>query len=95
MLPHPEGEKESLIIALHECAHGFRDLDDACIDDDSARGWLSTIRNTYATEGIEDPSGRGTISVRVEQLSEAEILDFSRAVDELASWCRRRLHKNG
>ena len=60
MLPHPNGEAQSLAHAFHECLLGLRDVvrDDL---DANARAWIATIERTMDTAGVEDPGGeRGT-----------------------------------
>ena len=86
MAPHPQGEARSFASAFHECSLAFHDFDENSVKDVSAQHWIATIKRLMNTDGIEDPTGEGTYIYRARVMSEKEQLDFSHAVDELASW---------
>ena len=85
MLPHPDGEANSIMHAFHECSLGLLNLDRNVLDD-SVRAWLSRLDELMNTDDIEDPSGRGLWMVKAETLSTEEKIELSNIVDELASW---------
>ena len=62
------------------------DLDLDGLDSDDVQGWIETVRQTMDTTGIEDDSGVGTWMLKAEGLSVDEQHEFSRVIDELASW---------
>ncbi len=88
MLPHPKGEAESIAYAFHECLLGLKDIprDDL---DAGARSWVTSIERLMDTEGISDPSERGTWKLKAESLTVDEKTELSRSVDELAEWFDR------
>ena len=85
MLPHPKGEAQSLAAAFHECYLGLDKLPDSAFHG-SATEYIRTIRSTIDTTGVIDDHGRGTFTVKAEQLTESEKHDFSAAVDDLLYW---------
>ncbi len=84
MAPHPHGDAPSFAGAFVECNLGLPDISE--IDYEPAREWIQLIRNTMDTTGCVDPNNRGLWLVKAESLSVAEKREFSRALDELASW---------
>lgn len=88
MAPHPEGEAASFASAFEFCGRCSRELDQ--VDDDQARDWIKTIREIMDLDGLIDPERRGLFIVRAEQLTLDEKREFSRVVDELASFLNRR-----
>jgi len=93
MLPHPQGEAESIMHAFHNCSLGFHDLHDKDLDD-NARSWVATIKELMDTTGIDDPMGRGTWLIKAERLTEDQRCELSNAVDELAHWFDRKFWGN-
>lgn len=91
VLLHPKGEAASYAEAFHQCWLGLMELSTDDLDD-AARSWVATIKRTMDTTRIQDPSGRGTWAIKIEQLSSDEKHEFSEAVDELAYWLGRRCH---
>jgi hypothetical protein len=85
MLPHPRGEAASIADAFHECSLGLEDIEDDWLEE-PARDWVNTLNHLMDTEGIEDPKGLGTHQLKAERLTESEMFDLSRVVDELAWW---------
>lgn len=85
MLPHPQGEAESIMHAFHECSLGLHDVRRENLDDD-ARRWLGTLDRLMDTSGLEDPAGIGLWIIKAEKLTVDEKFELSRAIDELANW---------
>lgn len=89
MAPHPKGEAQSYTFAFQECSLAFERFDVDEVKDDDARKWIKTIQRLMDTTGLHDVSGKGLWQVRAEQMSLDEKIEFSRSVDELASWFDR------
>jgi len=90
MLPHPQGEAESVVIAFHECGHGLRGVNVSLIEDDRARELIAKIETAMNTEGLTDTTGRGLFYERAETMTTEEKSTLSDAVDELTSWFSRK-----
>ena len=90
MLPHTQGEDQSIAYAFHECSLAFHCMDESGLSDD-ARRWVSQIREFMDTSGLEDPLGQGTSVLKAQGLTSDQQLELSRAVDELAHWFARKL----
>ena len=58
--------------------------------DDSARGWVSKIKQFMDTTGVVDPAGIGTWQVKAQSLTTDDQRELSDAVDELAHWFHRK-----
>ena len=84
MLPHPNGEEESIMHAFHECSLGLKNVDKDALDD-SQREWVMKLEELMNTDGLEDPDGKGLWRIKAEALTEAEKFELSRVVDELAT----------
>jgi len=93
MLPHSHGEAQSIAAAFHECSLGIKDLKTDDLDDD-VRDWLRKLDALMDTSGIEDNSGRGTYLLKAEQLTEEQMFELSRIIDELANWFHREFWGN-
>ena len=89
MLPHLEGEAQSIMHAFHECELGLDGIDTTDIDNEDVKRWIAKIRELMDTSDIEDPHQRGTWIIKAEQLSSVQKFELSRAVDELAHWFDR------
>jgi hypothetical protein len=89
MLPFPHGEAEAIARAFHECSLGLNDLRDEDLDED-ARNWAAELRKLMDTSGLQDPSDRGLWTIKAEQLTEDQMFELSRVVDELAHWFARQ-----
>lgn len=89
MLPHPNGEVESIANAFHEIFLGLKDIDRAELDD-SARGWAATLDELMDTAGLEDPDKVGLWSVKAQALDVGQLIDLGNAVDELQHWFDRQ-----
>ena len=85
MLPHPEGEAASITYAFHEIYHGLHNLNEQELDD-SARGWISTIKDLMDTTGLTDSNGRGLWAIKADLLTIDQKFELSRSVNELANW---------
>ena len=90
MAPHPGGEAASFAGAFELCGRCRNELDQ--VDDDQACHWIETIRKIMDTSGLDDPEHRGLFIVRAEQLTLDEKTEFSRVVDELASWVNEKFY---
>lgn len=86
MAPHPDGEAASYAVAFELCDRAFHQFDASRVKDDDARRWIATINALMNTDGVQDPTNEGTYIQRARAMALDEKLDFSRAVDELASW---------
>lgn len=84
MLPHPNGEEESIVSAFHECSLGLKSIDKDALDD-SQREWIIALERLMNTDGLEDPFEKGLWRVKAEALTESEKFELSRVVDELAT----------
>lgn len=88
MLPHPNGEADSIASAFHECSLGLHQLDEQDLDD-SARDWIATLKELMDTTGLMDPDGRGLWTVKASSLTVEQQFELSNVVNELASWFAR------
>lgn len=89
MLPHTQGEAESIKHAFHECDLGLRELDRDALDE-SASAWVRELEGLMDTSGLTDPTGeRGTWAIKAEQLTVDEKIELSQLVDSLACWFAR------
>jgi hypothetical protein len=84
MLPHPNGEEESIISAFYECSLGLKKIDKDTLDD-SQREWVVTLEKLMNTDGLEDHFGKGLFRVKAEALTESEKFELSHVVNELAT----------
>ena len=89
MLPHPNGEAASISGAYLEVSLGLKDLDRSTLDE-HALAMVERLERLMSTTGIDDPTNRGTVTIRSEQLTLDERAQFAEAVDELAWWFRNR-----
>jgi len=89
MAPHPAGEVQGFTNAFYNCFLAFDRFNVDDVKDDSAREWIRKILHLIDTTGLQDTSGKGLWQVRAEQMSLDEKMEFSRSVDELASWFDR------
>lgn len=89
MLPHPRGEAESIASAFREISFGLDNLDEGELDE-AARNWVEKIKELMDATGIDDPTDRGQLSIKAEQLTEDQKFELSRVLDELAHWFDRR-----
>ncbi|MEG4409235.1 hypothetical protein [Microcoleus sp. MON2_D5] len=84
MTPHRDGEEKSFIEARIQCRQAFQDFDETQVDDESARGWIKTIRRFIAKTSGQALHGGLVECIRDMDLEEK--CEFSKAVDQLASW---------
>lgn len=85
MLPHPQGEAQSIASAFFECMKGLDRLDRTHLDDDS-RKWIGELENLMSTSGLEDPRREGLLLLKARTLSVDDQFQLSSVVDELSSW---------
>ena len=84
MAPHRHGEEKSFIEARIQCRQAFQDFDETRVEDESTRGWIETIRRF-----IVKTNGQGSHEGLVQCIRDMDLeekCEFSKAVDELASW---------
>ena len=94
LLPHPQGEEESIVVAFHECMHGLKGVKREDLDDHAKR-WFDIIQDAMNTDGLEAPAGGGTWAVKASKMTNHERSAFADAVDQLATWFTRRAHGDG
>jgi len=93
MLPHPRGEDEAWAEALGHCIEFLHELDvERDVTHEGPHEAIGTIRQAADTTGLEDPTGRGTIYVRIEQLTEADREELATAIDDVAAWFEEAYH---
>ncbi|HRZ28628.1 MAG TPA: hypothetical protein P5295_17595 [Spirochaetota bacterium] len=85
MLPHTQGEHTSIMMALHECSLGLRNLNNDDIDD-NAHYWIETLKGIMDVNGVDDPTGEGKWSVKARGMTSDEKSELSTVVDNLANW---------
>jgi hypothetical protein len=85
VLPHPQGESASISNAFHECYLGLMDIRSEDLDE-TARVWVSQLREFMDTTGMTDTSGRGLWAKKAEGFSDDEKQRVSTLVGELADW---------
>jgi hypothetical protein len=86
MAPHQNGEEHGFASAFIAFQHAFRQFDLSRIDDENPLRWIKTMRRLMSCEGLSDSTGEGTLVVRARMMTLDEKIEFSKAVDELASW---------
>jgi len=91
MLPHPQGETESIVNAFSECSKVLRILPVPNLDD-SASGWAETILGTMDNSQFDESTGDGTWDLKASSLSVEDKYELSNAVDELANWARSKFY---
>ena len=91
MLPHPEGETESIVNAFSECSKVLRIQPTPDLDD-SASGWAETILGLMDTSKFDESAGDGTWDLKVSSLSVEDKYELSNAVDELANWAHSKFY---
>jgi len=91
MLPHINGEADSIMGAFHECDLGLQNLDRDILDD-CARSCLSKLDELMDTTKITDEEGRGLWLLKAETLSTDDMIVLSRVISELADWFESKPH---
>ena len=89
MAPHGKGEEASFVDAFGL----IKQLMPGEISNlpEPADEYWKTISHLMDSEGLDDPKKEGTNTIRVRQMTSDERYDFSRNVDELATWlCHRQ-----
>ena len=89
MLPHPQGEDQSIATAFFECRQGLDRFDRKFLDDSSSI-WISQLDQLMTTDGLEDPHKDGLFLIKARTLSIDDQLQLSHVIDELQSWFSRR-----
>jgi hypothetical protein len=88
MLPHPDGEAQSIAHAFNACSLAFHELDPQDLDDD-ARSWFTKIVSLMDTSQVRSSGMRGTHVLKAETLSLDDKLELKDAIDQLADWFDR------
>ena len=90
MAPHPNGEEQSFIDAVTNCkqAYKFFEFDDLVkrVEDENARRWLKTVKGF--TDNIDAQHSHEDKVQYIRAMDIGEKSEFSKAVNELASWFR-------
>ncbi|WP_201019133.1 hypothetical protein [Pseudomonas cichorii] len=89
MLPHPQGEDQSIATAFFECSQGLDRFDRSLFDENSSI-WIKQLDQLMKTAGLEDPHREGVLLIKARQLSIDDQLQLSKVVDELQCWFSRR-----
>lgn len=89
MLPHPDGEEQSLLHAFHECSHGLDEIDRSRLEGNAA-DWVEELEAFMDTSGLEDPDDKGLWLVKARHLDTDDRIKVSSLIDELADWFQRR-----
>lgn len=85
MLPHPNGDIESIVNAFHEISLGLKDVDRSALDESAGR-WVKILDKTMDTDGLDDPHKEGLWTVKARTLGVDELSEFSSSVDDLQCW---------
>ncbi|WP_249584362.1 hypothetical protein [Pseudomonas viridiflava] len=88
MLPHPNGEDQSIATAFFECRQGLDQFDRTKFDDTSSI-WIRQLDQLMSIDGLEDPDRQGMFLVKARKLSVDDQIQLSNVVDELQFWFRR------
>jgi len=89
MLPHAEGEAESIADAFLFCDSAFETLGTIELGA-RERELIATITELMDTSGVNSPGSRGPWVVKAERLSYQQKLTLSHAVEALAHSLERR-----
>jgi hypothetical protein len=89
MLPHTQGEHESVAIAFHECRLGLHRMNRSKLDED-ARLWIHALECFMDTEGYSDSGGESARTIKAKSLTTEDKVAISRLVDDLAQWFDRQ-----
>ncbi len=86
MAPHRDGEEESFILARTECRYAFKNFEVAWVENKDARVWLETIQRFIDNTDVQGSHEDLVQCIRAMDIEEKS--EFSKAVEELASWFR-------
>lgn len=89
LAPHLKSEEQSFANAFELCSRAFFEFNVAEVEDEDAIEWIDTIKRLMNTSNMVDSTGEGTYVHRARFMTEDEKYEFSKAVDELASWFNR------
>ena len=82
MLPHPDGQAESVALAFGEIDMGLENLDQSKLDE-SAKKWLAELVDLMNWKGIEVSAEEGRYLSKAKTLSLDDLLTLSQLVDDL------------
>ena len=93
MLPHSQGEEQSIANAFHALSLGFNHFDDRGLDEDARRcvSKLKEMMDTSSLDKTDDPKSLGLWFIKASSFTVDDKLELSRLVDELASWFDREM----
>ena len=89
MLPHAQGEAESIAEAFLFCDLAFKTLGTIELGE-RERELIATITELMDSSGVNDAGNRGPWVVKAERLSYEQKLALSRAIDALTHSLERR-----
>lgn len=89
MLPHPDGEAESVSRALHEVDTALENLDRSRLDE-HAEKWLSELAVLMDYSDVVDEEGKGRAYAKVRTFNIDNLSHLSQLVDDLQSWFDRQ-----
>lgn len=86
MLPHVQGEAESIADCFRECAQAFDKFDASSLDDD-ARKWVGELKELMSPKGItEESADEGRFLAKARTFDVDKKSEVSETVSELAHW---------
>lgn len=85
MLPHVNGDAESVAQAMHECALALRHIKEGSLDE-AALDRVATLKMLMSMSSLKEPSWLA----RARTFTAEDTADFSDAVDKLATWFQLR-----
>jgi hypothetical protein len=90
--PFPKGKAEAIVHAFQKCSIGLSDLHDKDLDDD-ARRRIAVLKELMNISGLQDLSGRSLWENKAERMTEDEMSELSRVVNELAYWFHMQMER--
>lgn len=92
MLPHSQGEEQSIAEAFLNCDLAFQDLPEDDLDE-HAREIIEAIKKFMNVENVEGNDGKWVRKARTFDTDQK--LELSRVIDELAHWFESRRSNAG
>ncbi len=86
MLPHQNGEHNSIADAFYQCSLALDDIGSAKIDDEYLLSLIGKLRNLMDTTGLTDTDSEGLLTVKARNLNTKDKITLSSTIDELADW---------
>lgn len=92
MLPHSDGEVDSIVACLNECFHGLHNVAPQALAELPVGDSLRVINEAIQAAGVEDTTGRGVwYQLAMDMTPEAKSR-LAHAVDSSATWFDRESH---